>query len=193
MISAALEAVTQAAASTNSYASSPTDSEGLSGILSQALHTFISEHSGVATPPSTPNDSSAHQEEKPLSSTELIAALSAAVSAHIDVVSKNNTPSVPAGTPQEGLSELAKLGIQPEAVLHALNSLSFQNKQEDDSSLAVEECHHSDDEEFLRTITNEDVPFNEKEDEAVPSLRRVSSDPIHRKTYRVIDIYLPIV
>lgn len=138
MISAALEALTLAASS------SPSDEGQLPECLSQALHNFISEHLCV-TPPSTPFEE--QSEEHPISSTDLITALTVTLSAHIDTnggsESGSNIPSVPVGSPQEGsLSELVKLGIQPESLLQALSS--FQSKL--DESLESET-------DLLHTIT----------------------------------------
>jgi hypothetical protein len=187
MISAALEAVTQAAS--NSHASSPNGSmEHLSGILSRAIHNFISEQSSSVTtpPPSTPTNEEEdyRPENSSISATDLISALSAVVSAHVD----GSTPAVPVGTPQEGLSELAKLGIQPEAILDALHALSSQVSKLDDEE---SDDDNNDDDELVRTITRDESDTSISDS---PSTFSSSSDPIQRKKYkRIIDISLPIL
>ena len=202
MISAALEALTQAA----NHASTPTDEAQLPELLSQALHNFISEQT-CATPPSTPLNQDELMEEQPISSTELISALTTALSIHCetnrgpDSGGGSAIPSVPVGTPQEGLSELAKLGIQPESILQALNSLSCQSRDE----ITVETSDEED--ELLATITNHNISKslttlednNEKESphsvssDERGSSRPVYSDPIPRKYSRVIDIAVPLI
>ena len=202
MISAALEALTQAA----SHASTPTDEAQLPELLSQALHNFISEQA-CATPPSTPLNQDELMEEQPISSADFISALTTALSIHCETNrgpgsgSGSTIPSVPVGTPQEGLSELAKLGIQPESILQALNSLSCQSREE----ITIETSDEED--ELVATITNHNVSkslttLEDNNEKGSPHLissdergssRPVYSDPTPRKYSRVIDIAVPLI
>ena len=107
--------------------------------LSHALHCFINDHL-TATPPSTPlNEGEEGSGDVPLSSTDLISALTATINAHIDGEGSDRgsgVPSVPVGSPQEGLSELVRLGLQPEDILKALNSLTLgQGREEEEEPL----------------------------------------------------------
>lgn len=144
MISAALEALTQAAST------SPSDSDHLPEYLSHALHSFINERL-CSTPPSTPLEEHDEEEYSTVSSSDLIAALTATLTAHIDSSngdsSSSNLPSSPVGSPaQEGILELAKLGIQPEAILQALSSLQAKLEESDKS-----------DTELLETVTSDKI------------------------------------
>lgn len=202
MISAALEALTQAA----SHASTPTDEAQLPELLSQALHNFITEQA-CATPPSTPLNQDELMEEQPISSADFISALTTALSIHCETNrglssgSGSTIPSVPVGTPQEGLSELAKLGIQPESILQALNSLSCQSREE----ITIETSDEED--EPVATITNHNVSksltiLDDNNEKSSPHLissdergssRPVYSDPTPRKYSQVIDIAVPLI
>ena len=129
MISAALEALSHAAIQTTT----PSEENQLPGILSQALNNFISEHSSsCATPPSTPQDQD-QPANNPISATDLISALTSTLSAHCGSTKGTDSgiPSVPSSTPSEGLSGFFLLGIQPESILQALNSL-LDKEEEDD-------------------------------------------------------------
>lgn len=126
MISAALEALTQAASQATALVGSPPEEQQLPDLISQALHSWISE---TATPPPTPNQDGGMGQS--VSASDLIAALSSALSIHCaegghSSAGNSRAPSVPACTPQEGFGELARLGIQPEDVLHALNRLQLR-------------------------------------------------------------------
>ena len=127
MISAALEALSV------SLSSTPNEDRELPDILSQALNNFISGSSSkCATPPSTPQDHDDYPMHS-ISAGDLISAITSTLSAHCDLnrsneslpMSRGGPPSVPFGTPMEGggLSELSKLGIQPESLLGALNKI----------------------------------------------------------------------
>ena len=139
MISAALEALSQAA----SFSSTPNEESQLPNLLSQALNDFISGTSSMcATPPSTPLDQDVHN-TYPVSANDLITALTSTLTAHCELNKSSDNlsgsggaPSVPFGTPREGggLSELSRLGIQPESLLAALNTL--KNTKEDEQLLA---------------------------------------------------------
>ena len=152
--------------STETRSVSPSDS------LSHALHFFISEHL-TATPPSTPLDEG--DEEHAMSSSDLIGVLTATLNAHIDgggggggggggSEGGSNVPSVPVGSPQEGLSELVRLGIHPEDILQALNSLSIQNKAgggEGEEVVDTNDDEYSD--PLLDTITMDTVITGKEE------------------------------
>lgn len=144
--------------STETRSVSPSDS------LSHALHSFISEHL-TATPPSTPLDEG--DEEHAMSSSDLIGALTATLNAHIDggggggSEGGSNVPSVPVGSPQEGLSELVRLGIHPEDILQALNSLSIQKKVGGGEVVDTNDDEYSD--PLLDTITMDTVVTGKEE------------------------------
>ncbi|XP_019853590.1 PREDICTED: nischarin-like isoform X2 [Amphimedon queenslandica] len=115
--------------------------------LSQALQGFINEHL-LTTPPSTPLNEG--EEDHPLSSADLILALTATLSAHIDGEGSEGgsaVPSAPVGSPQEGLSELVRLGLQPEDILKALNSLTVARQ------LVEAKAPGEDNESLLETLT----------------------------------------
>ena len=127
MISAALEALSQAASQATALVGSPPEEQKLPDLFSQALHSWISE---ASTPPPTPNQEA--NVGQAVLAADLIAALTSALSKHCAEGGRLSTgnsraPSVPASTPQEGLGELARLGIQPEDVLHALNRLQLRD------------------------------------------------------------------
>ena len=147
LISAALEALTQAAASqATTLAGSSPEEQQLPDLLSQALHSWISE---TSTPPPTPNQEG--NGGQAVLAADLIAALSSTLSKHCAEgghlsTGNSRAPSVPASTPQEGLGGLARLGIQPEDVLHALNQLQvgdispgsrLDGEEEDENRTAV--------------------------------------------------------
>ena len=134
MISAALEALSV------SLSSTPNEDRELPDILSQALNNFISGSSSkCATPPSTPQDHDDYPMHS-ISAGDLISAITSTLSAHCDLnrsneslpMSRGGPPSVPFGTPMEGggLSELSKLGIQPESLLGALNKIRSSKDNE---------------------------------------------------------------
>ena len=153
MISSALDALTQAASHASSTAGTPHEERHLPELITQTLSTWISDHSSCATPPSTPFDEDGSQEQ-PISATELITALTQAVAAHkSEDGNGSGAPSVPSSTPQEGLLELAKLGIQPNDILEALSALSIVREEEE----------MSEEDEKGRAISTEDK-VNEHEE-----------------------------
>ena len=141
MISAALEALS------TSLSSTPNEDSQLPSILTQALNDFISGNSSkCATPPSTPQDQDEYMGHS-ISAGDLISAITSTLSAHCELnrSSENlqslsgGVPSVPFGTPREGgLSELSRLGIQPELLLGALNKL---RSNKDDEFVEVQEAY----------------------------------------------------
>lgn len=122
--------------------------------LSQALQGFINEHL-LTTPPSTPLNEG--EEDHPLSSSDLISALTATLNAHIVTDGEGSdggsgVPSVPVGSPQEGLSELVRLGLQPEDILKALTSLSVSSGHHQQLELGGR-AGGEEDESLLETLT----------------------------------------
>ena len=165
MISSALDALTQAASHASSIAGTPHEERHLPELITQTLSTWISDHSSCATPPSTPLDEDGTQEQ-PISATELIAALTQAVAAHkIEEGTSSGAPSVPSSTPQEGLMELAKLGIQPHDILEALSALSIVREEEEEidekervvSSDNVNELEHATQQEHCDSDNGQDM------------------------------------
>ena len=140
----------------------------LSGAVTSALTAWISRQNStissgntplVSPPPSTPLEASLDLACRPISASELIAALSALIPAaacdsklHRDREAEvgrwreekvedgeegqrswgsSDPCSVPSTTPQEGLSEWLRLGIRPEEVIQALSALTIQEPPEE--------------------------------------------------------------
>ena len=161
MISAALEALSHAAIQTTT----PSEENQLPGILSQALNNFISEHSSsCATPPSTPQDQD-QPNNNPISASDLISALTSTLSAHCGSTKGTDSavPSVPSSTPSEGLSGFFLLGIQPESILQALNSL-LDKEEEDDLDEEKEEQEEDDPERRNKMDENMNGEMDENEE-----------------------------
>lgn len=148
MISSALGAVTHAASQASSLSHTPQDEPHLPELISQALSSWISENASVcSTPPSTPLDvdDGGGCVQQAVSASDLISALTSALSQHRAEEGvgggsgrESIVPSVPACTPQEELLELAKLGIQPDDILEALQALSSVRKDEGDEEAEKE-------------------------------------------------------
>ena len=89
----------------------------------------------VSPPPSTPLEPS-HPERvhQAISAMDLIGALSALIPPQDgggeDSGESSNVCSVPACTPQEGISGWLKLGIQPDEVIQALTALTIRNSED---------------------------------------------------------------
>lgn len=89
----------------------------------------------ISPPPSTPLESN-HQErvQQAISAKDLIGALSALIPPQDgggeDSGESSNVCSVPACTPQEGISGWLKLGIQPDEVIQALTALTIRNSED---------------------------------------------------------------
>ena len=150
---------------------------------------------------------------KTISASDLISALTNTVSAHCESNGwssgcGSSVPSVPVGTPQEGLSGLAKLGIQPGDILNALSSLSLASMEEERGhSVPRDETTPSSGEESdietdsipLRidhTISSADrmisrTPPGVSSPVASVTGRHHNSDPLKRKYTRIIDISVP--
>lgn len=178
MISSALEALTQAASHASSTISTPQEERHLPELISQTLSSWITDHSSCATPPSTPMDMDEASQPQAVSAADLIAALTSAISLHrVEEVGsstgrESGVPSVPACTPQEGLLELAKLGIQPEDILEALSALSIVREEEG----GVEEVVKKDDEEETEQLVEQKQEEKEEEEEGMEQLEEQSQE-----------------
>ena len=182
MITSALDALTQAASQASSVVGTPQEERLLPELISQTLSTWISDHSTplCTTPPPTPLDEEDTNQGQGLSISDLISALTLAVSTHKtdEGGGGSGAPSVPSSTPQEGLLELAKLGIQPEDILEALSALSIVREEEEEEKEEEEEEEEEkeeEEEEASRSDRDERVTVHADETLVVESHQVASS------------------
>ncbi len=134
----------------------------------------------MSPPPSTPTDPYI---PRAISASDLIAALSALIPCQDAGGGEESGESsavctVPAGTPQEGLNEWARLGIRPEEVIQALSALTYQERDREGSLSPITEeegggrCGEEDRGEGARRTGEEERTHTEEEEEAEEEVGR---------------------